>query len=54
MAVQVVYAPATDTALTGHNQYTNYRITVFAPKVKGDGNASAPIVVIMDEDSKLK
>ena len=50
---KVVDAPATDTTLTGLNEYTNYSITVFASTVKGDGNASAPIVVITDEDSKL-
>ena len=50
---KVVDAPATDTTLTGLNEYTNYSITVFASTVKGDGNASAPIIVITDEDSKL-
>ena len=49
---KVVNAPATDTTLTGLNEFTNYSITVFASTVKGDGNASAPITVITDEDSK--
>ena len=49
----VVNAPTTETTLRGLNEYTNYSITVFASTVKGDGNASAPIVVITDEDSKL-
>ena len=49
---KVVKAPATDTTLTGLNEFTNYSITVFASTVKGDGNASAPITVITDEDSK--
>ena len=50
---KLVDAPVTQANLTGLNEYTNYSITVFASTVKGDGNASAPIVVITDEDSKL-
>ena len=50
---KVVDAPITQASLTGLNEYTNYSITVFASTVKGDGNASAPIVVITDEDSTL-
>ena len=50
---KVVDAPTTETTLTGLNKFTNYSITVFASTVKGNGNASAPIVVITDEDSKL-
>ena len=50
---KVVKAPATETTLTGLNEYTNYSITVFASTVKGDGNVSEPIIVITDEDSKL-
>ena len=46
-------APTTEAYLTGLNEYTNYSITVFASTVKGDGNASAPIIVITDEDSKF-
>ena len=49
---KVVDAQGTQANLTGLNEYTNYSITVFASTVKGDGNASAPIVVITDEDSK--
>ena len=50
---KVVDAPITQANLTGLDEYTNYSITVFASTVKGDGNASGPIVVITDEDSKL-
>ena len=32
--------------------YVNYSITVFASTVKGNGPASAPIVVRTDQDSK--
>ena len=39
--------------LTGLNEYTNYRITVFASTSKGRGNESKPIVVITAEDSKF-
>ena len=49
---KVVDAPTTETTLTGINEFTNYSITVFASTVKGDGNASVPIIVITDEDSK--
>ena len=49
---KVVDAPTTETTLTGLNEFTNYSITVFASTVKGDGNTSAPIIVITDEDSK--
>ena len=41
------------TTLTGLNEYTNYSITVFATTSKGNGNISAPIIVISDEDSKF-
>ena len=50
---QVVNAPATDTTLTGLNEFTNYSITVLASTSKGGGNISEPIIVITDEDSKL-
>lgn len=49
---KVVKAPATDTTLTGLNEFTNYSITVFASTSKGGGNESEPIIVITDEDSK--
>ena len=39
--------------LTGLSEYTNYSITVFASTAKGNGNISAPIIVITDEDSKF-
>ena len=48
-----VFPPATQTTLTGLNEYTNYSITVFASTSKGGGNQSAPIVVITDEGSEL-
>ena len=38
--------------LTGLREYVNYRITVFASTVKGDGPPSNPIFVITDQDSK--
>ena len=50
---QVVDAPTTQATLTGLNEYTNYRITVFASTSKGDGNVSEPIIVITDDDSKF-
>ena len=50
--LKVVDAPATDTTLTGLNEFTNYSITVFASTLKGGGNESEPIIVITDEDSK--
>ena len=50
---KVVDSSATDTTLTELNEYTNYSITVFASTSKGDGNVSAPITVITDEDSKF-
>ena len=50
---KTVLAPATQTTLTGLNEYTNYSITVFASTSKGGGDQSTPIVVITDEDSKF-
>ena len=47
----IVAAPAHQTTLTGLNKYTNYSITVFASTCK-DGNVSAPIFIVTDEDSK--
>ena len=49
----VVIAPSTQANLTGLTKYRSYSITVFASTAKGDGNASEPIIVITDEDSKL-
>ena len=49
----VVIAPATQANLIGLAKYRNYSITVFASTAKGDGNASEPIIVITDEDSKF-
>ena len=49
----VVSATTTHLALKGLKEYTNYSILVFASTVKGDGNASDPIIVTTDEDSKL-
>ncbi|XP_068728210.1 receptor-type tyrosine-protein phosphatase delta-like [Montipora capricornis] len=48
--IQNVTAPTTNASLTSLNEYTNYSITVFASTIKGDGNVSAPIIVITDED----
>ena len=48
----VVSAPITHVTLRGLEEYTNYSILVFASTVKGDGNASAPIIVTTDQDSK--
>ena len=50
---KVVNTQATDTTLTGLNEFTNYSITVLASTSKGGGNISEPIIVITDEDSKL-
>ena len=49
----VVSAPITNVTLRGLEEHTNYSILVFASTVKGDGNASDPIIVTTDEDSKL-
>ena len=49
----VVSAPTTHVTLRGLEEYKNYSIFVFASTVKGDGNASDPIIVTTDEDSKL-
>ena len=49
----VVSAPTTNVTLRGLEEYTDYSIFVFASTVKGDGNASDPIIVTTDEDSKL-
>ena len=48
-----VSAPTTQVTLRGLNEYTNYSITVFASTIKGNGNASLPIFVITDDDSKF-
>ena len=40
------------TNLTNLKEYVIYNITVFASTVKGDGPATAPIVVRTDQDSK--
>ena len=49
----VVSAPTTHVTLRGLEEYTKYSILVFASTVKGDGNASDPIIVTTEEDSKL-
>ena len=49
----VVSTSTTHIALMGLEEYTNYNILVFASTVKGDGNASDPIIVTTDEDSEL-
>ena len=49
----VVSAPISHVTVRGLEEHTNYSILVFASTVKGDGNASDPIIVTTDEDSKL-
>ena len=49
----VVSAPTTHVALSGLEEYTDYSILVFASTMKGDGNASDPIIVTTDEDSEF-
>ena len=49
----VVSAPTTHVTLRGLGEYTKYSILVFASTLKGDGNASDPIIVTTEEDSKL-
>ena len=46
-------ASFTHVTLKGLKKYTNYSNIVFASTAKGDGNASDPITVTTDEDSKL-
>ena len=46
-------APTTHVALRGLEEYTDYSVLVFASTVKGGGNASDPIIVTTDQDSKL-
>ena len=49
----IVSAPTTHLTLRGLEEHTNYSIFVFASTVRGDGNASDPIIVTTNEDSKL-
>ena len=49
----VINASSTHVTLKGLKKYRTYRIFVFASTAKGDGNASDPITVTTDEDSKL-
>ena len=49
----VINASSTHVTLKGLKKYTNYSIFVFASTAKGDGNASDPITVTTDEDSKF-
>ena len=49
----VVSAPTTHVALRGLEECTDYIILAFASTMKGDGNASDPIIVTTDQDSKL-
>ena len=49
----VVSAPTTHLVLRGLEEHKNYSISVLASTVKGDGNASDPIIVTTNEDSKL-
>ena len=48
----IVSAPTTHLTLRGLEEHTNYSIFVFASTVRGDGNASDPIIVTTNEDSK--
>ena len=50
---RVANATTAQATLTGLKKYTNYSIAVLASTLKGDGNASEPIIVITDEDSKF-
>ena len=47
-----VNASVRQTELTNLKEYVNYNITVFASTVKGDGTATAPIVVETEQGSK--
>ena len=49
----VLSAPTTHVTLRSLEEYTNYSILVFASTVKGDGNASDPIIVTTGEDSEF-
>ena len=48
-----VSAPSSQVTLRGLKKYTNYSIWVSASTVMGNGNASKPIIVTTDEDSKF-
>ena len=48
-----VSAPSSQVTLSGLKKYTNYSIWVSASTAKGNGNASKPIIVTTDEDSKF-
>ena len=50
---KAVSAPSSQVTLRGLKKYTNYSIWVSASTVKGNGNASKPIIVTTDEDSKF-
>ena len=47
-----VNGSVSQTELRNLKEYVNYKITVLASTVKGDGPASDPIVVRTDQDSK--
>jgi len=50
---QAVSGATNQVTLTSLKKYTNYSITVFASTAKGNGNASEPIIVITDQDSRF-
>ena len=51
--IKLVNATKTRAILVGLNEHTDYRVTVFASTVKGDGNVSEPLTIRTEEDSEF-
>ena len=50
---KVVNASTSEATLLGLDEHTNYKITVFASTVKGNGSDSEPITLRTDEASEF-
>ena len=53
LQIKLVNAPKTTATLMGLKEHTDYRVTVFASTVKGDGNVSEPFTIRTEEDSEF-
>ena len=53
LQIKLVNAPKTTATLMGLKEHTDYRVTVFASTVKGDGNVSEPLNIRTEEDSEF-